>query len=185
MRPIVKHPQHLIDSFNQLKECGAIPSDSRDIGKWAAVNTATFAESIAEWKRLFDARDTKRSRRSKVRAAKNDIVILYENDSLRVIVPLNQYAAAYHGKGTRWCTATIDGENTFNAIVSEGACIVYAIGLESKTAMVVDMDDGEVLEHKDSDNREIQYSPSKYIPDWKHLVWKIISDGHILRMFQD
>jgi hypothetical protein len=46
--------------------------------------------------------------------------VVYEDDTVRVIVPDDQAAAVYYGRGTRWCTATTVSANYFTQYNSQG-----------------------------------------------------------------
>lgn len=45
---------------------------------------------------------------------KGNSKVMYEDSSVRVIVPEDQEAACYYGQGTQWCTAATRGNNLFN-----------------------------------------------------------------------
>lgn len=46
-----------------------------------------------------------------IKAAKNDIDVVYENDNWFVLIPKSMEASIYWGSGTKWCTATKTIEN--------------------------------------------------------------------------
>lgn len=45
---------------------------------------------------------------------------VYKDDSVRVIVPRDERAACFWGRGTRWCTAATRGSNYFNNYNQQG-----------------------------------------------------------------
>lgn len=45
---------------------------------------------------------------------------VYKDDSVRVIVPRDERAACFWGRGTRWCTAATRGTNYFNTYNQQG-----------------------------------------------------------------
>lgn len=45
---------------------------------------------------------------------------VYKDDSVRVIVPRDERAACFWGRGTRWCTASTRGSNYFNTYNQQG-----------------------------------------------------------------
>lgn len=46
--------------------------------------------------------------------------VVYEDDKVKVIVPEDQDAACYYGRGTRWCTAATKAQNYFNHYNRQG-----------------------------------------------------------------
>jgi hypothetical protein len=56
----------------------------------------------------------------KKQADKGQAKTVFENDSVRIIVPKDQNAACYYGQGTRWCTASTKGANYFNQYSKDG-----------------------------------------------------------------
>lgn len=51
---------------------------------------------------------------------KGESIEAFENEYVRVIVPLDQQAACYYGQGTKWCTAATKGTNLFKHYSKQG-----------------------------------------------------------------
>jgi hypothetical protein len=51
---------------------------------------------------------------------KGKVTEVYEDASVRVVVPEDQAAACYYGRGTRWCTAATKGSNYYGQYSRQG-----------------------------------------------------------------
>ena len=51
---------------------------------------------------------------------KGEATEVYEDATVRVVVPEDQDAACYYGRGTRWCTAATKGTNYYNQYSRQG-----------------------------------------------------------------
>jgi hypothetical protein len=51
---------------------------------------------------------------------KGEATEVYEDASVRVVVPEDQASACYYGRGTRWCTAATKGTNYYNQYSRQG-----------------------------------------------------------------
>ena len=51
---------------------------------------------------------------------KGEATEVYEDATVRVVVPEDQEAACYYGRGTRWCTAATKGSNYYNQYSRQG-----------------------------------------------------------------
>ena len=51
---------------------------------------------------------------------KGEATEVYEDASVRVLVPEDQASACYYGRGTRWCTAATKGTNYYNQYSRQG-----------------------------------------------------------------
>jgi hypothetical protein len=51
---------------------------------------------------------------------KGEATEVYEDATVRVVVPENQTAACYYGRGTRWCTAATKGSNYYSQYSRQG-----------------------------------------------------------------
>ena len=49
---------------------------------------------------------------------------LYSDNTMRVIIPVDQTAACYYGQGTRWCTAATRGRNYFNDYSNDAPLLI-------------------------------------------------------------
>lgn len=50
---------------------------------------------------------------------------IYEDDQVRIVVPENQDAACYYGRGTRWCTAAANHNNMFDQYTEHGPLYIF------------------------------------------------------------
>lgn len=78
---------------------------------------------------------------------KGESTTVYEDEIVRIIVPGDEQAACYYGRGTRWCTASTRGENYFDRYNSRGSLYIllpkhpdytgekYQLHFESKSFM--------------------------------------------------
>lgn len=93
--------EHLI-KFNKLKKRNKLPSPRNDIMRY---------DDIAD---LYSVMDEYPDEDEKPLTDKGESKVVYEDNTIRVIEPLNKEAACYYGQGTRWCTAATRGSNYFN-----------------------------------------------------------------------
>jgi hypothetical protein len=82
--------------FHELKSRKILPQEYRDINKLSfsdlgdIVNIQEFVDKLEVSKKPEDRGNAK---------------IVYENDSVKILVPEDETAACFYGRGTRWCTA--------------------------------------------------------------------------------
>jgi hypothetical protein len=57
---------------------------------------------------------------------------LFENEKYLVVEPLTQEASCKYGRGTKWCTASMDSENTFQQEQDEGNRLFYIFNKANK-----------------------------------------------------
>ena len=53
-------------------------------------------------------------------AQRGDAKEVFNDDSVRIIVPQDKQAACYYGQGTRWCTAATGSQNYFDRYHRDG-----------------------------------------------------------------
>jgi hypothetical protein len=56
--------------------------------------------------------------------AKGNALELYQDNTVRAIIPENKQAACYYGQGTRWCTAATTGTNYFDSYHSSFPLVI-------------------------------------------------------------
>ena len=96
--------------FNTLNKQRKIPSPNNDIGRYKSLKD--FIDYVAS---LPDpvAKDNQEVSRGQAKE-------YYRDQDLRIIIPEDQEAACYYGRGTKWCTAATKGANMFNSYAKRG-----------------------------------------------------------------
>lgn len=94
--------------FHALKTRRQLPSPRNDIMRYA--NAGDFLSVMDEYP------DPSELAQSQDRGQAKEII---RTDAVRVIVPKDQAAACYYGRGTRWCTAARNN-NMFDAYADQG-----------------------------------------------------------------
>lgn len=95
-----------------------LPQDRRDIGQYATL--PDLWDVVKAYDRGEDETDDpgdlhgRERRRSERRKARDESVIVVEDDQWTVAIPLTVDAATWWGRGTRWCTAALSN-NQFAA----------------------------------------------------------------------
>ena len=102
-------PQYLA-KFHKLKQRRMIDNPRNDINRYD--NVPDFMNVIDEYP------DPERKQSGD--EVKGKTKTFYEDNDLRIIVPEDQVAACYYGRGTRWCTAATMGKNYFDQYNSQG-----------------------------------------------------------------
>ena len=105
-----------LDILNRAKERRMLPSF--DINKY---------KSIAELGQFVSTLDvdsilgrTKGEMSNAVHDAKDDIKMLYEDETWKVIVPLSHEASCYWAQGAHWCTATRESDKYYKQYSEQG-----------------------------------------------------------------
>ena len=106
--------------------------------------------------------EEKRERRKK---AREESVVLYDEDDVLAVRPLTEFAATYYGMATRWCISATDCRNYFDQYTADGKAFAMVILRNTtpednefyKSALVFDRDgefeslfDGPDDEHYDT-----------------------------------
>ena len=99
-----------LKKFHKLKQRRMLEYPRSDINKYEDV--PNFMNVIDEYP------DPERQESGK--ELKGNATEFYEDNDLRIIVPQDQNAACYYGRGTRWCTAATVGQNFFNSYSARG-----------------------------------------------------------------
>jgi len=80
---------------------------------------------INKFKTYKEFEDTMMSKYSQLNTDPKEVnkgksTLYFEDDNVRIIIPEDEAAACYYGRGTRWCTAATKGENYFNHYNTKG-----------------------------------------------------------------
>jgi len=94
--------QDYLEKFYKLTKRKIIKPPANDINRYR-----TFKEFLTTVGQYPDPETTEKE---KGRATE-----IYQDNSIRVIVPEDQTAACYYGQGTQWCTAATRGNNMFDS----------------------------------------------------------------------
>jgi len=97
-----------LEKFHLLKLKKKIPSPRNDIMRYG-----DLADFVAVMDEYPDPEEKKQ-------VDKGTAKTVFENDSVRIIVPKDQNAACYYGQGTRWCTASRTSTNYFGHYSKDG-----------------------------------------------------------------
>ena len=97
-----------LEKFHLLKLKKKLPSPRNDIMRYA-----DLADFVAVMDEYPDPEE-------KQQVDKGTAKTVFENDSVRIVVPEDQNAACYYGQGTRWCTAATKGTNYFGHYSKDG-----------------------------------------------------------------
>jgi hypothetical protein len=103
--------QDYLEKFYKLTRRKMIEPPANDINRYR-----TFKEFLNIVSQYPDPQPTEKE---KGRATE-----IYQDNSIRVIVPEDQTAACYYGQGTQWCTSTTKGANYFDAYSSQAPLFI-------------------------------------------------------------
>jgi len=82
----------------------------RDINKYKSLQDVY---AVLDSNNLFEIK-TDREKRRDIHKGKDDIILLYENDKWKFLLPQTKEASCYWGSDTQWCTATRTENNVFD-----------------------------------------------------------------------
>lgn len=94
--------------FEILKRKKLIKPPANDINRYPSVNN------------FMDVLDTYDLPEEDVPVDKGESKEIYKDADVRIIVPEDEPAACYYGRGTRWCTAATQGSNYFDRYHRDG-----------------------------------------------------------------
>lgn len=97
-----------LTKFEILKRKKLIKPPANDINRYPSVNN------------FMDVLDTYDLPEEDVPEVKGESTEVHKDADVRVIVPEDESAACYYGRGTRWCTAATQGSNYFNQYHRDG-----------------------------------------------------------------
>lgn len=95
----------ILELYHKYKRRGDFPAELRDIMR---VNWRVLQNAMDEYQPEIMQTDRGESK------------TVYEDNTVRVIVPEDETAACYYGQGTRWCTAATRGTNYFEQYSKRG-----------------------------------------------------------------
>lgn len=109
---------NLLGLYDIGKKHGLLPPQYRDINKFKAYGDfEDFVESISN--------DILRKISIKKKELpKGNAETVYEDGDVRIVVPHDEAAACYYGQGTRWCTASTEGDNYFEQYDQRGPLFI-------------------------------------------------------------
>jgi hypothetical protein len=96
----------LLGDYEKYKRKKDFPQEGRDIMRLTA---PAFEKIVGEY--------TPPEEEQKNRG---DVETVFDDESVRVLVPKDETAACYYGQGTTWCTAATRGNNMFNHYNQQG-----------------------------------------------------------------
>ena len=95
-----------LETHNKYKRRGDFPVELKDIMRVPATD---FWHGMNAYKPPVDQD-----------AQRGDAKEVFNDDSVRIIVPQDKQAACYYGQGTRWCTAATGSQNYFDRYHRDG-----------------------------------------------------------------
>ena len=95
-----------LEIYNKYKRRGDFPVELKDIMRVPATD---FWHGMNAYKPPVDQD-----------AQRGDAKEVFNDDSVRIIVPQDKQAACYYGQGTRWCTAATGSQNYFDRYHRDG-----------------------------------------------------------------
>ena len=95
-----------LEIYNKYKRRGDFPAELKDIMRVPATD---FWHGMKAYKPPVDQD-----------AQRGDAKEVFNDDSVRIIVPQDKQAACYYGQGTRWCTAATGSQNYFDRYHRDG-----------------------------------------------------------------
>ena len=95
-----------LETYNKYKRRGDFPVELKDIMRVPATD---FWHGMNAYKPPVDQD-----------AQRGDAKEVFNDDSVRIIVPQDKQAACYYGQGTRWCTAATGSQNYFDRYHRDG-----------------------------------------------------------------
>lgn len=90
-----------LHKFHELNRRKMLPRPENDINSFRDFNT--FMYDMDQYQLPEKEEEVDRG----------NAFTLYEDENWRVLIPQDQSAACYYGRGTRWCTAATKGRNLF------------------------------------------------------------------------
>jgi hypothetical protein len=98
-----------LEQFDAYKKKKDFPQEAKDIMR---LNFQTLEKVVTEYQP------------AEVVVDRGQATTVYEDATVRVIVPADERAACYYGQGTRWCTAATGGNNMFNYYNNQGSMYI-------------------------------------------------------------
>ena len=113
-----------------------------------------------------------------IKAARNDIDVVFENDDWFVLIPKSMEASIYWGSKTKWCTATKTIENNRFEQYSENGPLYININKKTKAKYQFSFAD---TEWNDAENDEIPFPIMKNIDGSETLIpfYQQLCTGHL------
>lgn len=101
-----------LNLYHALKRRRLIPAPYNDINRIPDFHS--FDQIVVQYENQLPADD------SAQQVDKGQAKEVYRDSQIRVINPVDQAAACYYGRGTRWCTAATNTYNAFSAYARKG-----------------------------------------------------------------
>jgi hypothetical protein len=164
-----------INIFKRMRVRGMLPPDITLEQCSSIDELIAFANSVNH-DEVF-ARTQKELDRD-IKAAKNDIDVVFENDDWFVLIPKSMEASIYWGSRTKWCTATKTIENNRFEQYSENGPLYININKKTKAKYQFSFAD---TEWNDAENDEIPFPIMKNIDGSETLIpfYQKLCTGHL------
>lgn len=153
-----------INIFKRMRIRGMLPPDIT-LERCSSIDELIAFTNSVNHEAVF-ARTQKELDRD-IKAAKNDIDVVFENDDWLVLIPKSMEASIYWGSKTKWCTATKTIENNQFKNYSENGPLYININKKTKAKYQFTFAD---TEWNDADNVEIPFPIMKNIDGSETLI---------------
>lgn len=120
-------PENVEGQLNDAKET---------INQFIRYQKALDQKDINQYKTLEDIKNAISSHENKVRRDVKELEgadQVYEDDRFTIVTPKTHKASCYYGAGTKWCTASMNGDSHFNRY-NQDAKLFYIIDKKAKSS---------------------------------------------------
>ena len=111
MEDITSIAKKELKKFEELKKRRKIEPSDADIGRYKNLN-----EFIAALNKYEDV--------AEVLVDKGKYQEVWNDETCRVIIPLDETAACYYGQGSKWCTSSTESDNYFDSYNDKGRLMI-------------------------------------------------------------
>lgn len=115
-----------IGTFKELSNKNMI--EKNDISYWIKQGWNAFSKYVDDNKNTMSVRQKRIQDKSKK-------IVLYNQDNILAVAPLNHSASKYYGKGTKWCTSSNTSNDWDEYFKTDKFVLVYVLKSECKYAI--------------------------------------------------
>ena len=100
-----------LDIFDRAKERRMIGGQEGDLNRYKSISELGTFVATLDYEKIMGR--TKGETSNAVNNAKDDIKLIYEDDTWKILIPLTHEASCYWAQGAHWCTAYRDDDKWF------------------------------------------------------------------------
>ena len=156
-----------LDIFNRAKKRRMLSGNQANLDMYKSIADLGEFVSTLDYERIMGR--SKKEMSNAVHEAKDDIEILFENDTWIILIPKTHEASCYWAQGAEWCTASRGNSYWFNNYTKDGP-LYMNINKEEKT-------------HSVQFHLETRQFMDYYDHEIEQPVFENILDGDVLRDF--